>query len=59
MTYLPNLLSEKEEIPKIWELADIISIYKGKGNKTDINNQRGISLASCMLKCLERVIWRK
>ena len=53
---LNGILNENENIPESSKLADIISIYKGKGGKQDLNNQRGISLTSSILKCLERVI---
>ena len=51
-----NMLKEKEEIPESWNNADIISIYKGKGDRHSMNNQRGISLTSSVFKCLEKVI---
>ena len=51
-----EMLQNNEKIPKQWKLGDIISIYKGKGERTEMKYQRGPSLASCVLKCLEKVI---
>ena len=50
------ILNNEEKIPRSWRIGDIVSIYKGKGSKHDLKNQRGISLASAVLKCLEKVL---
>ena len=42
--------------PEEWKLGDIISIFKGKGQRSKMKCQRGITLTSCILKILERII---
>ena len=51
-----RILKEEEEKPKDWCMGNIISIYKGKGNRQQMNFQRGISLTNCTLKCMEMMI---
>ena len=53
---LNNIKEKKEEFPKSWELGDIISFFKGKGDPLNLTYQRGITLTSCLLKILENVI---
>ena len=55
-TFFNKLLEDEEKLPASWKTGDIVSIYKGKGNKADLTNQRGLSLTSCVLKLLEKVI---
>ena len=43
-------------IPKEWEYMKIKSIYKGKGNKKEMNNQIGISITNILSKFFERII---
>jgi hypothetical protein len=45
----------KEELPQQWKESIIIPIYK-KGNKTDCNNDRGISLLSTAYKILSNIL---
>ncbi|KAI8495055.1 hypothetical protein Bbelb_270410 [Branchiostoma belcheri] len=43
-------------VPQQWKDADLVSIYKKKGDKADCNNSRGISLLSCAGKVLTRIL---
>jgi len=45
----------KEELPDEWKELNIVPIYK-KGDKTDCNNYRGISLLSTMYKVLSNIL---
>ena len=57
LTLLFNQMLEKDKlIPETWRLGDIISIFKGKGEKLDMKNQRGLSMTSSFLKCLEKIV---
>ena len=39
-------------IPTEWEYVNMKSIYKVKGNKKEMNNQRGISITNILSKFL-------
>jgi hypothetical protein len=45
----------KEELPHQWKESIIVPIHK-KGNKTDGNNYRGISLLSTSYKILSNIL---
>ena len=45
-----------EKIPNKWKESEIISIYKGKGDREKMENKRGITLASNLVKLFERII---
>ena len=51
-----EVMNNERECPMDWKIGDIISIYKGKGNKNKMEFQRGITLTSCILKTLEKMI---
>jgi hypothetical protein len=46
---------KKEELPQQWKESIIVSIHK-KGDKTDCNNCRGISLLSTAYKILSNIL---
>jgi sorting nexin-29 len=45
----------KEELLEEWKESTVVPIYK-KGDKTDCNNYRGISLLSTMYKILFNIL---
>ena len=51
-----NTIFETENIPSQWREAEIISLYKGKGDREKMEFRRGITLASKIEKLFERVI---
>jgi len=48
-------ICNKEELPEEWKELIIVSIYK-KGDKTDCNNYRGISLLPNTYKILSNIL---
>ena len=59
LSILFQLSFNQKEIPEEWKIADIIPIYKGKGNKCDVNNYRPISLTSTISKVMKSIIYSK
>ena len=43
-------------VPPAWLNSTIQPIYKGKGDKNDPNNYRGITLQSCIAKAFAKII---
>ena len=52
---LINPIWSKDELPEEWKEFIIVPIYK-KGDKTDCNNYRGISLLSATYKLLSNIL---
>jgi hypothetical protein len=50
-----NSVWNKEELPDQWRESIIVPIHK-KGDKTDCNNYRGISLLSTSYKILSNIL---
>ena len=51
-----TLCWEEGKIPQDFKDATIIPIYKNKGNKTDCNNNSGITLLSITAKTLAKIL---
>jgi hypothetical protein len=51
-----EILFEEVETPEDWDFGDIISIFKGKGKKTQMKFQRGLTMTSCIMKIVEKMI---
>jgi hypothetical protein len=50
-----NSVWNKEELPDQWKESIIVPVHK-KGDKTDCNNYRGISLLSTSYKILSNIL---
>ena len=50
-----EVIWNKEELPEEWKESIIVPIHK-KGDKTDCNNYRGISLLSTTYKILSNIL---
>ena len=55
---LLNKIKEENEIPDYIKLADVATIYKGKGSKTQLKNDRGIFLVTVFRSILMRLIYQ-
>jgi hypothetical protein len=51
-----NRLKNSQMTPTQWEMMTITTLYKGKGSKKDLVNQRGIFLTQVICKIWERLI---
>ena len=54
---LCNMMKKECKIPKFAELTDITSIYKNKGNKQDLNNDRGIFSVTCLRSIVDKLVY--
>ena len=51
-----NMAFESGTVPEDWRSAVIIPLYKGKGERTECKNYRGISLLSVVGKIYARIV---
>lgn len=51
-----NLIFRTGEVPKVWGMGVVVTIYKGKGDRTDPNNFRGVSLLAVGGKIFGRIL---
>ena len=58
-TCIFNRILKEMKCPKQWKQVKIKSIYKNKGKKEDLANQRGIFLTSNVQKAFERIILKR
>ncbi len=56
MMWICNLAWEQSKVPEDQRKASIVPLYKGKCNREDCNNYRGISLLSVSGKIYGRII---
>ena len=54
---LCNMIKSELRIPKFVELTNITSIYKNKGSKLDLNNDRGIFTVTCLRSIIDKLIY--
>ena len=52
-----NEIKDKIQIPEFIQWANITSLYKGKGEKLDLNNERGIFIVSVFRSMLMKLIY--
>ena len=58
MLKLFNKMKEQNFLPQFLRKADVATIYKGKGEKSDLTNDRGIFLVPIFRSILMRLIYR-
>ena len=54
-----NRVKAEFEIPEIMQLANIVSIYKGKGSKMDLKNDRGIFIMNIFKSIMMKIIYNE
>ena len=54
-----NMTIQQGCVPKMWQIAKFIPIFKGKGSMLEVKNYRPISLTSFYCKTLERLVRSK
>jgi hypothetical protein len=59
ITNLFNKCLQMSTVPKSWRLSTLKVLYKGKGEKGDVNNYRGIALSNTLYKLLDKTIIRR
>ena len=57
LTKLFKMSIRLSKVPSSWKLANVLPLFK-KGNNSDLNNYRPVSLLSCVSKLLERIIFK-
>ena len=58
LTYIYNVSFVTGVFPDIWKIAKVIPVFK-KGDRSNVDNYRPISLLSCFEKILERLICKR
>ena len=56
---LMNRIKDQMKIPEFMEYANIVSIYKGKGEKSDLENDRGIFLVNVLRSILMKLVYKE
>ena len=54
-----NSICEENTVPEQWKVTTIVSIYKNKGSKTDLNNRRGLFITNVVSKLFEKILLGK
>ena len=57
MLILFNQIKKTQQIPQFMKIANIASIYKGKGSMNDLKNERGIFLVSIYRAILMKLVY--
>ena len=55
---LVNKIKDELKIPRFMEFANIVSIYKGKGEKLSLENDRGIFIVNIMRSILMKLVYQ-
>ena len=57
LLYIFNKIKQENKIPDFVRLADVCTIYKGKGARNELVNERGIFVVSIMRSILMKLIY--
>ena len=56
---MANKVRNEIFFPKFMQYADIVSIYKGKGDKLDLNNDRGIFIVNIFRSIIMKMVYEE
>ena len=54
-----NTIKKEQKIPRFMQEANITTIYKKKGSRQDLNNDRGIFVVSCLRMIFDSLIYQE
>ena len=54
---LCNMIRDEFRIPEFMELTNITSIYKNKGSRQDLDNDRGVFTVTCLRTIVDQLIY--
>ena len=57
LTKLLNLCFSSSKVPQMWKHANVMPLFK-KGDPSELNNYRSVSLLSCTSKIMERIVFK-
>lgn len=57
LVIMMNQIKDKLTVPELMRLSNITSIYKNKGDRRDLNNDRGIFILTCIRSILDKLIY--
>ena len=57
LTRLINLCLDSAQVPQMWKHANVMPLFK-KGDASQLNNYRPVSLLPCASKILERIVFK-
>ena len=57
LVILCNMIKEECQLPAFLKLTNITSIYKNKGSKLDLNNDRGIFSVTCLRSIMDKLMY--
>ena len=59
LTSICNRIVKEEAIPESWQMSELVTIYKGKGDVLECSSSQGIKLLEHGIKVAERVLERR
>ena len=59
MLQLLNCIKQEQKLPKFMQFANITTIYKRKGSRQEMDNDRGIFVVSVMRMILDSIIYQE
>ena len=55
---IANKVNEEQNFPKLLKYTDITSVFKGKGSKVDMDNQRGLFSMVTIRTIIDKLIYQ-